>query len=62
MRSSPQTRYPPGISYQDLLALHPIGRIGTPHDIAGAVVFLASDDSSWITGTTVMVDGGYTCQ
>ena len=42
--------------------LHPIGRIGTPRDIAGAVVFLASDDSSWITGTTVMVDGGYTCQ
>lgn len=61
MRSSPGKRFPPGLSYEDLLALHPIGRIGTPRDVAGAVVFLASDESSWITGATIMVDGGYTC-
>jgi NAD(P)-dependent dehydrogenase (short-subunit alcohol dehydrogenase family) len=36
----------------------PLGRIGTPGDIAKAVVFLASDDSSYITGTELFVDGG----
>jgi NAD(P)-dependent dehydrogenase (short-subunit alcohol dehydrogenase family) len=36
----------------------PLGRIGEPSDVAGAVTFLASDQSSWITGTTVVVDGG----
>jgi NAD(P)-dependent dehydrogenase (short-subunit alcohol dehydrogenase family) len=37
----------------------PLGRLGTPHEIAKAVVFLASDDSSYITGTEVFVDGGF---
>ena len=37
----------------------PLGRIGQPQDIAGAAVFLASDDSSWITGETFMISGGY---
>jgi NAD(P)-dependent dehydrogenase (short-subunit alcohol dehydrogenase family) len=36
----------------------PLGRLGTPTEIAKAVVFLASDDSSFITGTEVFVDGG----
>lgn len=39
-------------------ALHPMGRIGRTTDIAGAVLYLASDDSSWVTGTTLHVDGG----
>ena len=38
----------------------PMGRIGHPDEIGGAVVFLASDASSFITGTTIYVDGGYT--
>lgn len=36
----------------------PLGRIGTPRDIASAAVFLAGDDASWITGETLYVDGG----
>lgn len=38
---------------------HPIGRIGRPREAADAVVFLASDESSFITGTLLPVDGGY---
>jgi len=37
----------------------PLGRIGQPRDIAGTAVFLASDDSSWITGETFVISGGY---
>jgi 3-oxoacyl-[acyl-carrier protein] reductase len=41
-----------------LEAQTPLGRIGQPDDIAPAVVFLASDDSSWITGETLTISGG----
>jgi NAD(P)-dependent dehydrogenase (short-subunit alcohol dehydrogenase family) len=37
----------------------PLGRFGTPDEIAKAVVFLASDDASYITGTELFVDGGF---
>jgi len=37
----------------------PLGRIGQPRDIAGAAVFLASDDSSWVTGETLRISGGH---
>ena len=47
---------------EEILGLHPIGRVGQPEDVANAILFLASDDSSWITGTSLMVDGGYTAQ
>jgi len=39
---------------------HPIGRIGTAEEVAAAVTFLAGADASFITGTDVLVDGGYT--
>ncbi|MFJ3586348.1 SDR family NAD(P)-dependent oxidoreductase [Streptomyces sp. NPDC090127] len=38
--------------------VYPLGRVGTPEDIAAAVAFLASTDAAWITGTTLRVDGG----
>jgi NAD(P)-dependent dehydrogenase (short-subunit alcohol dehydrogenase family) len=41
------------------LAMHPLGRFGQPEDVAGLAVFLASDESSWITGAAYTVDGGY---
>ena len=43
-----------------IAALHPIGRMGEPKEVSAAVLFLASDDASFITGTTLLVDGGYT--
>ena len=39
---------------------HPIGRLGTPTEIAGAALFLASDDAAFVTGATLPVDGGRT--
>jgi len=44
------------------LAMHPAGRFGRPQDVAGLAVFLASDESAWITGTAQTVDGGYSAQ
>ena len=39
-------------------AMHPVGRIGMPEEVAAAVVFLASDESSFVTGVSLRVDGG----
>ncbi|RZN62657.1 MAG: short-chain dehydrogenase [Thermoproteota archaeon] len=50
-----------GISWEDFLrdaSNRPLARIGRPEDIANAVLFLASDMASWITGATLVVDGG----
>ncbi len=38
----------------------PLGRLGTPRDVANAFLFFASDDADYITGTTIVVDGGQT--
>ena len=45
-----------------LEALHPMGRLGRADEIATAALFLASDESSFVTGTPLIVDGGYTAQ
>jgi NAD(P)-dependent dehydrogenase (short-subunit alcohol dehydrogenase family) len=45
-----------------LLERIPLGRIGRPEDIAAAAAFLASDDASYVTGTALVVDGGYLTQ
>src|SRR6266404_1169346 len=44
---------------RERVAVHPIGRLGEPEDIAGLAVYLASDESSWMTGAALPVDGGY---
>ena len=47
---------------RDLAALHPIGRVGEPDDIAWGVVYLASDESAFVTGAQLVIDGGYTAR
>jgi 3-oxoacyl-[acyl-carrier protein] reductase len=44
----------------NMAAMIPLGRLGTPRDVANAVLYLASDDAEYITGTTILVDGGQT--
>ncbi|MEC8820113.1 MAG: SDR family oxidoreductase, partial [Pseudomonadota bacterium] len=46
--------------HEMLLALHPVGRLGQPSDIANGVSFLLSDESSFVTGSELVIDGGYT--
>jgi NAD(P)-dependent dehydrogenase (short-subunit alcohol dehydrogenase family) len=47
---------------EKVLRLHPLGRLGEPEDVAWGVVYLASDESSWVTGVSLLIDGGYCCQ
>jgi len=51
-------------NYEEVAAktaeLSPLGRMGQPEDLAGACYFLCSEEASWITGTTLVVDGGTT--
>jgi NAD(P)-dependent dehydrogenase (short-subunit alcohol dehydrogenase family) len=47
---------------EELRKLHPIGRIADPGEIARAVVFLASEDASFMTGSELIVDGGFTAR
>ncbi len=54
---------PGGSEYLAVLSrAHPMGRIGEPAEVAAAILFLASDDASFITGTILPVDGGYLAQ
>ena len=43
-----------------LMERTPLGRVGQPEDVANAVSFLGSEKASWVTGTTLFVDGGWT--
>jgi NAD(P)-dependent dehydrogenase (short-subunit alcohol dehydrogenase family) len=49
----------PAAVRSERIAVHPIGRLGQPEDIAGMAVYLASDESAWVTGSVFPVDGGY---
>jgi NAD(P)-dependent dehydrogenase (short-subunit alcohol dehydrogenase family) len=50
----------PGLASKQVLSLHPLGRMGTPRDIAQATLFLASDAASFISGACLVVDGALT--
>jgi NAD(P)-dependent dehydrogenase (short-subunit alcohol dehydrogenase family) len=60
----PKSRLKPGEDWEEVLARWgkniPLGRVGRPEDVAYSILFLASDESAWITGTTLVVDGGAT--
>ncbi len=47
---------------REIAAMHPVGRIGEPDDIAYGVVYLASNESKFMTGAELVIDGGYTAQ
>lgn len=51
-------RQPDAIAY--MTSLHPIGRLGQPKEVTGAVLFLLSDEASFITGHDLLIDGGFT--
>ena len=54
---------PGGVEYlQAIERMHPMGRIGEPAEVAAAILFLASDEASFITGAILPVDGGYLAQ
>jgi NAD(P)-dependent dehydrogenase (short-subunit alcohol dehydrogenase family) len=47
---------------ENLDSLHPIGHVGEPDDIAYGIVYLASDEAKFVTGSELVIDGGYTCK
>lgn len=52
----------PSAAEAAIAALHPLGHIGEPNDIAYGVLYLASDESKFVTGAELVIDGGYTAQ
>lgn len=57
-----QTMPDPAAARQATDALHPLGHMGEPDDIGWACVYLASDEAKFVTGSELVVDGGYTCR
>jgi NAD(P)-dependent dehydrogenase (short-subunit alcohol dehydrogenase family) len=43
-------------------ALHPLGHVGEPDDVANGVLYLASDEAKFVTGSELVIDGGYTAR
>lgn len=61
-----RTRVKPGQTWEEikerLVPLYPLGRLGTPEDIAQGILYLASDAAAWVTGIDLIIDGGYTAK
>jgi NAD(P)-dependent dehydrogenase (short-subunit alcohol dehydrogenase family) len=47
---------------KELDSMHPLGHVGEPDDVAWGIVYLASDESKFLTGSELVIDGGYTCK
>jgi NAD(P)-dependent dehydrogenase (short-subunit alcohol dehydrogenase family) len=58
----PLIRSIPKSSTEAIVKRYPLGRLGSPEDIAYAALYLASDESSWVTGSALVIDGGCTAQ
>jgi NAD(P)-dependent dehydrogenase (short-subunit alcohol dehydrogenase family) len=58
LRASFERTADPAKAREANIKRHPLGRLGTPEDVAGLILFLASSESSWITGGTYVIDGG----
>jgi len=52
----------PEAAQQFVASLHPVGHLGEPNDIAYGILYLASDESKFVTGAELVIDGGYTAQ
>lgn len=52
----------PAAKEAEMARPYPLGRLGRPEDVAATILFLASGEASWITGTTLLVDGGLTAR
>lgn len=59
-RESLGARGDPDRAYAERVALHPLGRVGTPEEVALAALYLASDEASFVTGANLAIDGGLT--
>jgi len=56
-------QYPdPEAAYREMAATQALGRMGTPEEIAAAVLYLASDEAAFVTGSELVIDGGWTAQ
>lgn len=53
-----QFQLPDGVSQAALMRISPLGRMGKPHEVAGVIAFLASEDAIYINGASIVVDGG----
>jgi len=60
LRAGFAARDDPAEAERACLARHPLGRLGTPEDVAYGALYLASDESGFVTGSTLVIDGGYT--
>jgi len=57
-----QVAGPGDTARQELVALHPLGRLGEPDDVAYGILYLASAESKFVTGSELVIDGGYTAR